>query len=192
MAARVICVAQDGSGDFKTVQEAIDSVPLGNQWRVVIRVSPGVYRQPVYVPKTKNLITLAGLRPEGTVLTWNNTANKIDHHQVCTHPFLSFTVSVENSGGGLNLRFFFQAARVIGTGTFGCGTVIVEGEDFIAENITFENSSPEVKFLKLPVQFSILACSNRRAVYSLLAMNYGVFFFPDCNLDFRCFYFFIL
>ncbi|KAJ0018459.1 hypothetical protein Pint_10773 [Pistacia integerrima] len=35
------------------------------------------------------------------------------------------------------------AARLIGTGTFGCGSVIVEGEDFVAENITFENSSPE-------------------------------------------------
>ena len=33
---------------------------------------------------------------------------------------------------------------MIGTGTFGCGSTIVEGEDFIAENITFENSAPEV------------------------------------------------
>lgn len=33
---------------------------------------------------------------------------------------------------------------MIGVGTFGCGSVIVEGEDFIAENITFENSAPEV------------------------------------------------
>lgn len=78
----VITVAQDGTGDHRTVQEAIDAVPLCNTRRTVIRVSPGVYRQPVYVPKTKNLITLAGLRPEDTVLTWNNTATKIDHHQV--------------------------------------------------------------------------------------------------------------
>ena len=42
------------------------------------------------------------------------------------------------------LDFLLQPARVIGTGTFGCGTTIVEGEDFIAENITFENSAPEV------------------------------------------------
>lgn len=35
---------------------------------------------------------------------------------------------------------------MIGTGTFGCGSTIVEGEDFIAENITFENSSPQVIF----------------------------------------------
>lgn len=43
---------------------------------------------------------------------------------------------------------------MIGTGTFGCGSTIVEGEDFIAENITFENSSPEVKlFLQFLVSF---------------------------------------
>ncbi|KAG6398346.1 hypothetical protein SASPL_139804 [Salvia splendens] len=116
MGSRVITVAQDGSGDCRTVQEAIDAVPLGNACRTVIRVAPGVYRQPLYVPKTKNLITLAGIGPEATVLTWQNTATSIEHH---------------------------QAARVIGTGTFGCGSTIVEGEDFIAENITFENSAPQ-------------------------------------------------
>lgn len=117
MGSRVLTVAQDGAADYRSVQEAIDAVPLGNTCRTVIRVAPGVYRQPLYVAKTKNFITLAGISPEATVLTWDNTATKIDHH---------------------------QAARVIGTGTFGCGTVIVEGEDFIAENITFENSAPQV------------------------------------------------
>lgn len=118
MGSRIITVAQDGAANYRTVQEAIDAVPLGNTCRTVIRVSPGVYRQPLYVAKTKNFITLAGICPEGTVLTWHNTATHIDHH---------------------------QAARVIGTGTFGCGSTIVEGEDFIAENITFENSAPQVK-----------------------------------------------
>lgn len=83
MTSRIIRVAQDGSGDYRTVQEAIDAIPLGNTCRTVIRISPGLYRQPVYVAKTKNLITLAGLRPELTVLTWNNTATQINHHQVC-------------------------------------------------------------------------------------------------------------
>lgn len=83
MAACVYTVSQNGTGDFQTVQEAIDAVPLGNSRRTVIRVSPGIYKQPVYVPKTKNFITLAGLCREETVLTWNNTSAKIDHHQVC-------------------------------------------------------------------------------------------------------------
>lgn len=78
----VVTVAEDGRGDYRTVQEAIDMVPLGNQRRVVIRVAPGVYRQPVYVAKTKNFITLAAMCPERTILTWNNTATKIEHHQV--------------------------------------------------------------------------------------------------------------
>lgn len=45
----------------------------------------------------------------------------------------------------LIIGFVLQASRIIGTGTFGCGSTIVEGEDFIAENITFENSAPQVK-----------------------------------------------
>ncbi|KAF1863015.1 hypothetical protein Lal_00018859 [Lupinus albus] len=89
MAACTFTVSQNGEGDFQTVQEAIDAVPLGNTSRTVIRLSPGIYRQPVYVPKTKNFITLAGLCPEDTVLTWNNTAAGIDHHQVCTFSWLS-------------------------------------------------------------------------------------------------------
>ncbi|XP_065634943.1 pectinesterase 31-like [Quercus suber] len=131
-ASVIITVTQDGTGDYVTVQEAIDAVPLGNNRRTVIRVAPGIYKQPVYVPKTKNFITLAGLRPEDTVLTWHNTATQIDHH---------------------------QGARLIGTGTFGCGSIIVEGEEFIAENITFENSAPQVIFNFLSM-FSISKFSN--------------------------------
>lgn len=44
----------------------------------------------------------------------------------------------------MGLFVCLKASRVIGTGTFGCGSVIVEGEDFIAENVTFENSASEV------------------------------------------------
>lgn len=52
-----------------------------------------------------------------------------------------------------------QSSRLIGTGTFGCGTTIVEGEDFIAENVTFENSAPQVNvfaFFKAQTLISFL------------------------------------
>lgn len=94
--ALVITVAKDGTGDYRTVQEAIDAIPLCNTRRTVIRIPPGIYKQPVYVPKTKNLITLAGLRPEDTILTWNNTATKIDHHQVLSADFLITSNSSSN------------------------------------------------------------------------------------------------
>lgn len=91
MSSRVsVTVSQDGTGDYCTVQEAIDAVPLSNKCRTVIRVAPGVYKQPIYVPKTKNFITLAGFNPEDTILTWDNTATKIDHHQVYLQFFFFF------------------------------------------------------------------------------------------------------
>lgn len=133
MASRVITVAQDGSGDCRTVQEAIDSVPLCNTCRTVIRVSPGVYRQPVYVPKTKNLITLAGLRPEDTVLTWNNTATKIDHHQVIPS-FWFYPVEFSTRGGSFgrlinDFILFFGWCRRLGwlvLGRLGVGVPLLK------------------------------------------------------------------
>lgn len=92
---RVLRVAPPGSaggcGDgeaFPTVQAAVDAVPLGNRERTVIRLAPGVYREPVYVPKTKNFITLAGASAEATVISWDNTATRIKHAQVLPSPYL--------------------------------------------------------------------------------------------------------
>lgn len=160
MAARVITVSRTGSGDYLTVQEAIDAIPLGNNRRTVIRVSPGIYKQPVYVPKTKNFITLAGLCPEDTVLTWNNTAIRIEHH---------------------------QAARVIGTGTFGCGSTIVEGEDFIAENITFENSSPQGSGQAVAIRVTADRCAFYNCRFlgwqDTLYLHYGKQYLKDCYIE---------
>ena len=90
---RVLTVAHDGCADFCTVQEAIDAVPFSNTCRTIIRVSPGIYKQPLYVPKTKNFITFAGLNPETTILTWDNTATKINHHQVRFSSVFFFIIS---------------------------------------------------------------------------------------------------
>ena len=78
----VLRVARDGSAQYKSVQEAVDSVPLHNTQRVVIEIMPGVYEQPLYIPKSKNFITLRGFCPENTILTWNNCATRITHPQV--------------------------------------------------------------------------------------------------------------
>ena len=67
---------------YQTVQDAIDAVPLRNSIRTTILIPPGIYQQPIYIPKTKNFITFSGSCPETTVLTWNNTAARIEHHMV--------------------------------------------------------------------------------------------------------------
>lgn len=161
MANRVtLRVAQDGTGNYSTVQDAIDAVPLRNTTRTVIQVAPGAYNQPVYVPKTKNFITLAALRPEDTVLTWDNTATKINHH---------------------------QGSDVIGTGTFACGSTIVEGEDFIAENITFENSSPAGSGQAVALRVTADRCAFYNCRFlgwqDTLYMHYGKQYLKDCYIE---------
>ena len=75
-AERAIVVAQDGSGQFSTVQAAIDSVPDGNESRVVIVIRPGVYKEYVHVSKSKRFVTFRGVSAERTRLTFDRAANK--------------------------------------------------------------------------------------------------------------------
>lgn len=39
-----ITVSQDGTGDFRTVGEALSSIPKPNSKRVILVINPGVYR----------------------------------------------------------------------------------------------------------------------------------------------------
>ena len=65
-------VAADGSGDFKTVQAALDHVPENNDRPIVIHIKGGVYREQIRV--TKRFITLRGDDPLKTVLTYSLSA----------------------------------------------------------------------------------------------------------------------
>jgi pectinesterase len=71
-----IIVAADGSGDFKAVQEAVDSVPSNNDHRVVIEVRPGTYKQVVTIPKEKPQISLIGTDADHTILAFDNFAQR--------------------------------------------------------------------------------------------------------------------
>ncbi|WP_285551621.1 pectinesterase family protein, partial [Actinoplanes regularis] len=54
-------VAADGSGQYTTVQAAIDAVPANNTTRRTITIAPGTYREIVTIPSNKPYITLQGL-----------------------------------------------------------------------------------------------------------------------------------
>lgn len=68
---KTIVVASDGSGQFKTVQEAVDFAPAGN---VLVKIKPGEYRQVLSI--SANGVELRGLgkRPEDVVLVYDNSA----------------------------------------------------------------------------------------------------------------------
>ncbi|MEI7027924.1 pectinesterase family protein [Paenibacillus sp. y28] len=70
-------VAQDGSGDFTTIQAAIDTVRVHWQVPSVIHIKNGVYREKITIPDNKTLIHLIGESVDGTILTYHQHANMI-------------------------------------------------------------------------------------------------------------------
>lgn len=68
-------VAKDGSGDFFTVQEAIDAVPdFRKQGRTTIYIRKGVYKEKLIIPASKINVSLIGA--EGAVISGDDYASK--------------------------------------------------------------------------------------------------------------------
>lgn len=72
-----IVVSKDGSGDFKTVQEAINSVPENNVNPVIIYIKNGIYKEVVTVSENKRFISLVGESSLNTIITYDNFAGKV-------------------------------------------------------------------------------------------------------------------
>jgi pectinesterase len=101
-------VAADGSGQYKTVQAAVDAVPANNATRFVIRIKAGKYEGQVIVPKNKPNVVFEGEGFEKTILSWNH--NDADPEAPGTHffnpgvhiqanDFRAANLSVENTAG---------------------------------------------------------------------------------------------
>lgn len=104
-----VTVAQDGTGDFQTIQAAVNAMPDHSLYRLTITVKNGTYSEKLVIPSWKTKITLIGEDKDKTIITWNDYSGK------------------EVNGVKLS--------------TFTSYTVLVQGNDFRAENITFENSA---------------------------------------------------
>ncbi len=110
-----ITVAQDGSGDYFTVQDAINAAPdYIKQDEVTIHIRPGVYKEKVTIPASKEKLHLIGDDPLTTIITWDDYAKKI---------------------GPTGYEM----------GTSATSTVFLYANDFLAENLTIENTSGEGK-----------------------------------------------
>ena len=68
-------VAKDGSGDFFTVQEAINAVPdFRKESRTTIYIRKGVYKEKLIIPASKINVSLIGA--EGAVISGDDYASK--------------------------------------------------------------------------------------------------------------------
>ncbi len=69
-------VAADGSGDFTTVQAAIDAVPDFRKQRTTIFIKNGTYKEKLVLPASKTMVSFMGQDADQTVLTHGDYASK--------------------------------------------------------------------------------------------------------------------
>lgn len=69
-------VAADGSGNFKTVQEAINAVPDFRKARTFIYIKNGVYKEKLVLPGSKRNVSFIGESADGTILTYDDWAQR--------------------------------------------------------------------------------------------------------------------
>lgn len=68
-------VAQDGSGDYTTVQAAFDDVPMNEAGPYTIFVKNGVYYEKLRLLRGKTNVRLIGEHRDSTILTYDDYAN---------------------------------------------------------------------------------------------------------------------
>jgi len=73
-----IIVAKDGSGNYTTVQAAVNAAPSNSSARTEIYIKNGTYYEVITVPTNKKNLTFIGQSVSGTKLTYDNAANKIN------------------------------------------------------------------------------------------------------------------
>ena len=73
---KIYTVAKDGSGDFKTIQEAIDAVENGHLTTSKIIIKKGTYREKITVPASKGPITFEGESLNETIIVNDDYASK--------------------------------------------------------------------------------------------------------------------
>lgn len=67
-----LVVAADGSGNYKTVQQAINAVPDSSKQVTVIYIKKGVYKEKLILPATKLNVKMIGEDKNATILTYDD------------------------------------------------------------------------------------------------------------------------
>lgn len=88
-----IVVAQDGSGDYTKIQDAIDATKAFPPQRITIFIKNGVYREKVRVPEWNTTLSIIGEDVDKTIIVWDDYFDKIDRGRNST--FFTYTMKVE-------------------------------------------------------------------------------------------------
>lgn len=123
-------VAKDSSGNFKTIQEAVNACRDYAERQYLIFVKNGIYAEKLVIPAWKTHITIVGENVDGVVITYNDFSGKLDSSGKKFSTFTSHTCLV----AGNNIEFdnvtFVNSAGQVGQAV----ALHVEGDRCVFRN----------------------------------------------------------
>ena len=126
-----IVVARDGTGEFRTIDEAIEVCRAFMEYQKVIYVKKGVYKEKLIVPSWLTNITICGEDRDKTIITYDDHANlRLEGTERKMGTFRTYTLKIEGTNITIkNITIENNAAKL---GQAVC--IHTEGD-----NLTFEN-----------------------------------------------------
>ncbi|MGZ3754028.1 MAG: pectinesterase family protein [Mucilaginibacter sp.] len=93
-----IVVAQDGSGSYTTVQQALNAVPFNNKSHIIIFIKNGIYKEKLRLDSTKNNVEMIGESKYNTILTYDDHPGKVTARgdSINTRSSYSFQIGGDN------------------------------------------------------------------------------------------------
>lgn len=95
---RSFTVAKDGSGNYSSIQSALNAVPSNNKNPFIIYIRNGVYKEKLLLDSTKNLVTFIGEDKFKTILTYDDHTGKVSPNgdSINTRTSWSFKILADN------------------------------------------------------------------------------------------------
>ncbi|MBQ8656877.1 MAG: pectin esterase [Prevotella sp.] len=168
-----LVVARDGTGQFRTVTDAIEVCRAFMDYHKVIYVKRGTYKEKVIIPQWLTNIEVCGEDRDATVITYDDHAN--------------ITMDARLWPAELSQQLIAMGDRPK-LGTFRTFTVRVDANDITFKNITIENNAARLgQAVALHTQGDRLTFINCRflghqdTVYT--GMGGTRIYFKDCYIE---------
>ena len=157
-----IVVARDGTGEFRTIDEAIEVCRAFMDYHKVIYVKNGTYKEKLIIPSWLQNIEICGESVEKTIITYDDHAN-------------------------IQIVLGTAEPRKQPMGTFRTYTLKIEGNDITLKNITIENNAARLgQAVALHTEGDRLVFVNCRFIGHQDTVYTGVaatrLFFKDCYI----------
>jgi len=128
-----VTVAQDGTGNYTTIQAAIDAAPAGRATPYTIFIKNGQYKEKITIPSSKPFLQLIGESVANTIITYDDYAGKATG--------CGTTLGTQNSAGFSINATDFAAVNITFENSYGDGSqavaVLVNADRAVFKNCRF-------------------------------------------------------